>query len=126
MNSRIAGVLTLGAGGDDQNHVTRPKTAKSTQNEAAIFKRPDSKLETITERNPAEEEAVAMSQALQSGTFDIEASHSFSMRNFGKHERSNAALAVFHESHKAANGLESGKESSMSNYSRIQAESINN
>ena len=67
-----------------------------------------------------------MSQALQSGTFDIEASHSFSMRNFGKHERSNAALAVLNESHKAANGLESGKESSMSNYSRIQAESINN
>ena len=64
VNSRIAGVLTLGAGGDDQNHVTRPKTAKSMQNEAAIFKRPDSKLETITERNPAEEEAVAMSQAL--------------------------------------------------------------
>ncbi len=59
INSRVAKVLTLGAGGDDQSHVSRPRTAKTTQN--SNFKRPDSKLETITERNPAEEEAIAVS-----------------------------------------------------------------
>ena len=117
-------MLTLGAGGDNQSHVTRPRTAKTTQN--SNKKRADSKLETITERNPAEEEAIAgVSQAaLQSqlGTFDIEASHSFSMRNFGKYEKSSAAIVAYNDIEGGAGG---GKESSLSNYSRIQAESIN-
>jgi len=65
-----------------------------------------------------EEDAIAMSQGLQIGKFDIEASHSFSLRNYGK-DKVSAALIETSKDHLP----EGGRESSASNYSKIQAES---
>ena len=57
---KIAQVLTLGAGGDNQSHVTRPKTAKPGPNSVSnTLKRVNSQLETITEKQPAEEGVIA-------------------------------------------------------------------
>jgi len=48
---KIAQVLTLGAGGDNQAHVTRPRTAKpGAVNVSNTLKRVNSQLETITEK----------------------------------------------------------------------------
>ena len=48
---KIAQVLTLGAGGDNQSHVTRPQTAKPANLPSqGTLKRIDSHLETITEK----------------------------------------------------------------------------
>ena len=58
-----------------------------------------------------------MSQRLEQSGFDIEASHSFTLRNFGKEKQSNP----YQDSLRMEN--EGGKESAMSNYSKIQAES---
>ena len=70
-------------------------------------------LETITEKHPAEEDAIAMSQ--QVGTFylDIEASHSFSLRNYGKDKASTGKID------NVKSELEDGKGSELSNYSKI-------
>ena len=58
---------------------------------------------------------------MTAGHFDIEASHSFSLRNYGKEKMS----AQFMESLKGeTDGIPGGKESALSNYSRIQAESF--
>ena len=61
---KAAQVLTLAAGGDNQSHVSRPKTANLGKVKTAnnFLKRVNSQLETITEKNPAEEDAIAMSQ----------------------------------------------------------------
>lgn len=58
-----------------------------------------------------------MSQAVHAGGFDIEASHSFSLRNYGKEKMS----AQFIESFRGGmeGGPDAGKESAMSNYSKI-------
>ena len=48
---KIAQVLTLGAGGDNQAHVTRPRTAKpGAVSVSNTLKRVNSQLETITEK----------------------------------------------------------------------------
>ena len=52
------------------------------------------------------------------GHFDIEASHSFSLRNYGKDK---ASLQILESLGRGE--LEAGKGSAMSNYSRIVAES---
>lgn len=111
-------MLILGAGGDNQAHVTRPRTAQPSlpQEPSQGVKRVNSQLETITEK-VQEEGAFAKSQGFKAGGFDIEASHSFSMRNFGKEKPS----VQFLESIKAEG--DGGKESAMSNYSRIRDES---
>ena len=123
-------VLTFGAGGDNQAHVVRPRTAQVKQQRQSSnpsddnsMKRVNSflkynELETITEKQPAEEDALAQSQKNKVyGKFDIEASHSFSLRNYGK-DKSSIQLI---ESVKDNPDL-MGRESSRSNYSRMQAE----
>jgi hypothetical protein len=70
-------------------------------------------LETITEKNAAEEGIIVMSQRLEQSGFDIEASHSFTLRNFGKEKQSNP----YQDSLRMEN--DGGKESAMSNYSKI-------
>ena len=89
---KAAQVLTLAAGGDNQSHVTRPRTAnvQGIKNNLLI-KRVNSQLETITENGMAEEDNIAVSQGQQQmlhGQFDIEASHSFSLRTYGKDKAS--------------------------------------
>ena len=90
---KAAQVLTLAAGGDNQAHVTRPRTAsvQGIKNNLLI-KRVNSQLETITENGGAEEDNIAVSQGQQPhilhGQFDIEASHSFSLRTYGKDKAS--------------------------------------
>ena len=61
-----------------------------------------------------------MSQGQHAGGFDIEASHSFSLRNYNKEKLSHPYL----ESMRGAEG-DGGKESALSNYSKMQAESQN-
>lgn len=70
------------------------------------MKRVNSQLETIAEKNPAEEDAVAMSQGHQIGKFDIEASHSFSLRNYGK-DKSSVQLVESLKDNPDMNGRES-------------------
>ena len=59
--NKAAKVLTLAAGGDNQSHVTRPRTAnvQNIKKQNNLLKRVNSQLETITENNIAEEDAVA-------------------------------------------------------------------
>lgn len=98
--------------------MTRPKTASSVKQASNTLKRVNSQLETITENNAAEEDAIAISQGHHHiGKFEVDASHSFSLRNYGKDKQSAQLL----DSLKIEG--EGGKESAMSNYSRIQAES---
>ncbi len=115
--TKMAKVLTLGTGGDNQAHVTRPRTAKAGQpsDSNRKLKSVTNQLETITEKAQAEEGIAVLSQRLDG--FDIEGSHSFTLRNFGKERQSNPYM----ESMKA--DLEGGKESGMSNYSKIYADS---
>ena len=61
VGKRMAKVLTLGTGGDNQAHVTRPRTATGSNQASDTLKRVNSQLETILEKNQAEEDAVAMS-----------------------------------------------------------------
>ena len=117
---KIAQVLTLGAGGDNQSHVTRPRTAKvGTANVSNTLKRVNSQLETITEQQPAEEGLIAQSHGFNAQGFDIEASHSFSLRNYGKDKMSAQLIESLKE------GADGGKESQLSNYSKIHADSVN-
>ena len=112
-------VLTLGAGGDDQGHVTRPRTAQVNHGRriSNATRRANLKLETITENNKAEEEQVALSQQDNNifNKFDIEASHSFSLRNFGKDKSSQQLIDTLKDN----NADIAGRESSQSNYSKI-------
>ena len=63
-NKMAEKILTLGAGFDNQNHVTRPRTAQIFKQTSNTLKRVTSQLETITEKGNNEEDAVAMSQGL--------------------------------------------------------------
>ena len=87
-----------------------------------MLKRVNSQLETITEKHPAEEDAIAMSmgqaQLGASSKFDIEASHSFSLRTYGKDK----ASAQFIDGMRADMIGEENRDSAMSNYSKIQAD----
>ena len=83
------------------------------------MKRVNSQLETINEKQPVEEGVIAMSQGLHAGAFDIEASHSFSLRNYGKEK-----MQLMESLRNGFDGADGGKESAMSNYSKIQAESV--
>ena len=88
------------------------------------MKRVNSQLETITENGLAEEDNVAVSQGQQQmlhGQFDIEASHSFSLRTYGKDKASAQLIESLRQEGGGADVT--GKDSVMSNYSRIQADS---
>ena len=78
------------------------------------MKRVNSQLETINEKQPVEEGVAAMSQGLQAGAFDIEASHSFSLRNYGKEK-----MLMMESLKNGYDAVDGGKESAMSNYSKI-------
>lgn len=73
----------------------------------------NSQLETITEKQPGEEDAIATSQQVGTFSLDIEASHSFSLRNFGKDKVSAQKIDSIKKE------LEDGKGSTLSNYSKI-------
>jgi len=75
-------VLTIGTGGDEQMHVTRPKTASSVKQAKNTIKRVNSELETITEKH-VEEDHLAASHNIEVAKFDIEESYAYSLRNVG-------------------------------------------
>ena len=72
-------VLVLGAGGDNQSHVSRPKTASSMNRTSQFLAKVQKGLDTITEKY--DEEAIIASHGA-TGKFEIESSHSFSLRNY--------------------------------------------
>lgn len=61
-SSKMAQVLTLGAGGDNQAHVARPKTASQVNKAKQNLHRINSQLDPIKENLPAEEDPIANSQ----------------------------------------------------------------
>jgi hypothetical protein len=80
-SQKMLKVLKFGAGGDDQSHVTRPKTAVDNSKATRTLNRVNSELETITEKQK-EEDILAASQGIELNRFEIDESHSFSLRNF--------------------------------------------
>lgn len=114
--SRVAqATLVLGAGGDNQSHVIRPRTANIKQLKNKL-QRVSSGLETITERQ--EEQALAMSQGGNRNMLvDIEESHSFSLRNY-----SQKGSARNLENTCGRLGERLGELSGLSNYSKIKAD----
>ena len=72
-------VLTLGTGGDNQSHVIRPHTASYINRNNQVLAKARRGLDTITEKQ--DEDAIMASHGA-TGKFEIESSHSFSLRNF--------------------------------------------
>jgi hypothetical protein len=84
-------VIRLGTGYDDQQHVTRPRTAVQFKKTRDTLNRVDSQLATIAERAEGED-LLVQSHGVEPIRFELDEQYSFSLRNLDKKKMSSGNL----------------------------------